>query len=59
MISENLKQAHQIVGDILDLNDSRRELDTNITISATNQVIETNQEKIVLPLFIIQNGTKV
>ncbi|MEN9486857.1 MAG: single-stranded-DNA-specific exonuclease RecJ [Bacteroidota bacterium] len=45
MISENLKQAHQIVGDILDLNDSRRELDTNITISATNQVIETNQEK--------------
>ena len=45
MISENLKQAHEIVGDILDLNDSRRELDTNITISATNQVIETNQEK--------------
>jgi single-stranded-DNA-specific exonuclease len=45
MISENLKQAHQIAGDILDLNDSRREMDANITLSATNQVIETNQTK--------------
>lgn len=43
MISENLKQAHQIADNILDLNDSRREMDANITQSATNQVIETNQ----------------
>jgi single-stranded-DNA-specific exonuclease len=44
MISDNLKNAHQIVNEIVDLNDSRRELDTNITLSATNQVIETKQE---------------
>ena len=44
MISENLKQAHQIADNILDLNDSRRELDANITQSAINQVIETKQE---------------
>jgi len=43
MVSENLKHAHQIANDILGLNDSRRELDAHITISATNQVIETNQ----------------
>lgn len=43
MISENLKQAHQIADNILDLNDSRRELDANITHSAINQVIESNQ----------------
>lgn len=43
MISENLKQAHQIADNILDLNDSRREMDANITQSATNQVIETKQ----------------
>ena len=44
MISDNLKNAHQIVNEIVDLNDSRRELDANITLSATNQVIETKQE---------------
>ena len=44
MISENLKQAHQIADNILDLNDSRRELDANITQSAINQVLETKQE---------------
>ena len=44
MISENLKHAHQIADDILNLNDSRRELDTNITQSALNQVVETKQE---------------
>ncbi len=44
MISDNLKNAHQIVNEIVDLNDSRRELDSNITLSATNQVIETKQE---------------
>lgn len=44
MISENLKHAHQIADDIIDLNDSRREMDASITFSATNQVIETHQE---------------
>jgi single-stranded-DNA-specific exonuclease len=44
MISENLKQAHQIADNILDLNDSRRELDANITQSAINQVLVTKQE---------------
>ena len=44
MISDNLKHAHQIVNDILNLNDSRRELDANTTQSAFNQVIETQQE---------------
>ena len=44
MISDNLKHAHQIVDDILNLNDSRRELDANTTQSAFNQVIETQQE---------------
>ena len=44
MISDNLKNAHQIVNEIVDLNDSRRELDANITLSATNKVIETKQE---------------
>ena len=44
MISENLKQAHQIADNIKDLNDSRRELDANITQSAINQVLEMKQE---------------
>ena len=40
MISDNLKQAHQIVNDIVNLNDERREMDINITQSAINQVDE-------------------
>lgn len=44
MVSENLKHAHQIVDNIMDLNDERRELDMNSTQSALNQIIETNQE---------------
>ena len=40
MISDNLKQAHQIVDEIVNLNDERREMDINITQSALNQVLE-------------------
>ena len=40
MISDNLKQAHQIVNEIVNLNDERREMDINITQSALNQVLE-------------------
>lgn len=44
MVSDNLKHAHQIVDDIMNLNDERRELDMNSTQSALNQIVETNQE---------------
>lgn len=44
MISDNLKHAHQIVDDIKNLNDERRELDTESTVSAIKQVKETGQE---------------
>jgi len=44
MISDNLKHANQIVGNIVDLNDERRELDMNSTQDALNQIIETHQE---------------
>jgi len=44
MISDNLKQAHQIVGNIVDLNDERRELDMNSTQDALSQIVETRQE---------------
>ncbi len=44
MVSENLKHAHQIVDDIMNLNDERRELDMNSTLSALNQIIESQQE---------------
>ena len=40
MISDNQKQAHQIVNEIVNLNDERREMDINITQSALNQVLE-------------------
>ena len=40
MISDNLKQAQQIVDEIINLNDERREMDVNITHSAMNQVEE-------------------
>ncbi len=45
MISDNLKHAHQIVDNIMGLNDERRELDMNSTVSALNQIIESGQEK--------------
>lgn len=43
MVSDNLKQAHQIVSDIITLNDSRREMDTSSTIEALLQVETTGQ----------------
>lgn len=43
MVSDNLKHAHQIVNDIVDLNDSRRELDLTSTTEALEQVVTTNQ----------------
>ncbi|AZB30965.1 MULTISPECIES: single-stranded-DNA-specific exonuclease RecJ [Chryseobacterium] len=44
MVSDNLKHAHQIVSDIMNLNDERRELDMNSTLSALNQIIESQQQ---------------
>ena len=44
MISDNLKQAHQIVDNIMNLNDERRELDMNSTVSALNQIVDSGQE---------------
>lgn len=43
MISDNLKHAHEIVNNIVNLNDSRRELDLTSTTEALEQVIATNQ----------------
>ncbi len=43
MVSDNLKQAHQIVNDIITLNDSRREMDMSSTVEALKQVEETQQ----------------
>ncbi len=43
MVSDNLKQAHQIVSDIITLNDSRREMDMSSTTEALLQVEETGQ----------------
>lgn len=43
MVSDNLKQAQQIVNDIITLNDSRREMDMNSTTEALLQVEETGQ----------------
>lgn len=44
MVSEDLKNAHEIVNTIVNLNDERRDLDSNITQSATIQV-ELEQTK--------------
>ncbi len=43
MVSDNLKQAQQIVNDIITLNDSRREMDMSSTTEALLQVEETGQ----------------
>ncbi|SFI15496.1 single-stranded-DNA-specific exonuclease RecJ [Halpernia frigidisoli] len=43
MVSDNLKEAHEIVNNILDLNTSRRELDGFSTVQALEQIIETDQ----------------
>jgi single-stranded-DNA-specific exonuclease len=45
MVSDNLKQAHQIVNDIVTLNDSRREMDMTSTTEALLQIEETQQDK--------------
>ena len=44
MVSDNLKQAEQIVGDIMGLNDERRELDMNSTHDALEQIKTSRQE---------------
>lgn len=43
MVSDNLKQAHQIVNDIIGLNDSRREMDMSSTTEALLQVESSGQ----------------
>lgn len=43
MVSDNLKHAHQIAEDIVDLNDSRRELDLSSTTEALDQIVESGQ----------------
>ena len=45
MIAENAKQAHLIADQIVNLNDERKELDSNMTQQAIDQVIETQQEE--------------
>ena len=45
MVSDNLKHATQIVNDIVNLNDSRRELDTTSTTEALLQVETSGQLK--------------
>ncbi|QDP85713.1 single-stranded-DNA-specific exonuclease RecJ [Chryseobacterium sp. SNU WT5] len=45
MVSDNLKHAHQIVNDIINLNDSRREMDMSSTTEALLQVETTGQLK--------------
>ena len=45
MVSDNLKHAHQIVGEIVNLNDSRRDMDMSRTVEALSQVEETGQLK--------------
>ncbi|WP_417430806.1 single-stranded-DNA-specific exonuclease RecJ [Halpernia sp.] len=43
MVSDNLKNAHEIVNNILDLNNSRRELDGFSTVEALEQITESKQ----------------
>lgn len=43
MVSDNLRHAHQIADNIMDLNDERRELDLTSTTEALEQVITTGQ----------------
>lgn len=45
MISDNLKQAQQMVENIINLNDERREMDINITQSAMNQALEMHKSQ--------------
>lgn len=43
MVCEDIKDAHKIVDNIMDLNTSRRELDSFSTVEALEQIIETRQ----------------
>lgn len=43
MVSDNLKKAHQIVNEIISLNDSRREMDMSSTTEALLQVESSGQ----------------
>lgn len=43
MVCEDLASAHKIVDNIVNLNTSRRELDSFSTVEALDQIIETNQ----------------
>ncbi len=45
MVSDNLKHAHQIVDEIINLNDSRREMDMSSTTEALQQVEDSGQLK--------------
>lgn len=45
MVSDNLKHAHQIVDEIINLNDSRREMDMSSTVEALQQVEDSGQLK--------------
>ena len=45
MVSDNLRHARQIVDNIMNLNDERRELDMSSTLSALQQIVDTQQEK--------------
>ncbi len=44
MVSDNKMTAQKILADIMDLNDERRELDMNSTVSALNQIVVSGQE---------------
>ena len=58
MISDNLKHAHQIVDDILNLNDSDED-QTPILLNPPLTKSSKPNKKIILPLwFITMNGTK-
>lgn len=44
LVSDNITQAHQIVNNIMNLNDERRELDTTSTKAALQQIIDNKEE---------------
>lgn len=43
MVSDSLRHAHQIVSNIMNLNDERRELDSHSTTEAMEQILTTGQ----------------
>lgn len=46
MVSDNLRHANKIAKNIVDLNDSRRELDLSSTSDALQQVLDTHQDSL-------------